>query len=668
MPSAAVPSPSSRSGVWLRLALIALAVLVVYWPARHGAWLWDDQKEILRNPELRDLASLGRAWIEPQNTTYYPLTTTLLWIELHLWGDNPAGYHAVSIALHLLSALLVWRLLGRLGLRHAWWGGLLFAVHPLAVESVAWVAELKNTASLPLLLLACLQFLEFDRTDRRGSYAGALACFLLAMLCKTAVTMLPPLLLLHAWWSRGRIARRDVFAAAPFFAVALALGSLTLWFEHHRAIGSWEIPAAGPTERVAIAGLALAHYLGKLFVPLGLMPVYPQWSVAELSVFDWWPWLVLAGLAGGSWRARARWGRHVLFALGFIVLNAAPALGFVPIAFMRYSWVADHLVYVSSIGAVALAVGSAPLFAARFPAKSARGGVFAAAAIALTLTLLARRHAATFAGPEVFWGHALRANPQAWIAHANLGQHRLEQRDLDGAVAEFRAGLHLAPKIVSLHFNLGTALLQAGRPTEAVAAFEEVLRLEPGAVDARVNAAAALLQLGRIDAARNQLQAALATAPKAYDARLLLGECHEAQERFADAAREYAAALELRPKAGPARLKLANARYALEQLPEAAKLYEQVLAQEPANVEALTNFGGVLLQTGQPAAAAQRFESALKLEPRNVQVLTNLATALAAQGRLAEARTRAEAALRVDPGFAPARELLDALRRDGAAR
>ena len=237
---------------------------------------------------------LRQIWLAPVGTDYFPLKTTVQWAEWHLWGDHRLGYHLTSVALHLLSALLFWRLLrllfavggGPAGTLGPWLGGLIFAIHPLAVESVAWIAELKNTLSLPFLLLAMICYVEFDAIRTGGArggvrrspamadppraglsggaaqrvgdnalhrYWGSIGLFLAAMLSKSSVVMFPDVLLLSAWWRRGRITRREVGASAPFFALSLGLGLVTLWFQLHRAIG-YDLGIGGGLTRVAAAG------------------------------------------------------------------------------------------------------------------------------------------------------------------------------------------------------------------------------------------------------------------------------------------------------------------------------------------------------------------------------------------------------------------------------
>jgi len=212
----------------LHALLIVAAGLWVFWPALHGAWLWDDDLLITNNPLIHDPAGLGKIWFAPTTSLidYLPITVSVEWLEWHLWGMNTFGYHLTSIVLHLTSALLVWRLLTKLGLRLAWLGGLLFAIHPVMVESVAWIAELKNTLSLPPFLLAMCAWIDYDEQGKWTEYVLALGLFLVAMLCKATMVMFPVVILLYAWWKRGRVGVRDLAGNAPFFALSVVLGAI----------------------------------------------------------------------------------------------------------------------------------------------------------------------------------------------------------------------------------------------------------------------------------------------------------------------------------------------------------------------------------------------------------------------------------------------------------
>ncbi|HEY1847775.1 MAG TPA: hypothetical protein VGG37_01155, partial [Opitutaceae bacterium] len=314
-------------------AIIALAAAWVYGPSLRGGWLWDDGLEVTGNPALREAGGWWRPWAHPEGMDYFPLKSSLQWAEWRLWGASPEGYRAVNLALHVASALLVWRLLAEMGVPGGFLAGLIFAVHPLAVESVAWISEFKNTLSLPPLLLSCIGFVRWERSGSRRAWALSLLFFLAALTCKTSVVALPAVLLIFLWWKRGALRSREWAAASPFFAVALALGAATVWFQSHRSIGIAGTPE-GLAGRAAQAGWSLLCYAAAAAWPFGTEPVYPRapaWVPALL------PWLLVAAMLGIFWGFRRAWGRHALLGSGWFFLNLVPVLGLVPMAYYRIS-------------------------------------------------------------------------------------------------------------------------------------------------------------------------------------------------------------------------------------------------------------------------------------------------------------------------------------------
>ena len=247
----------------------------------------------------------------------------------------------------------MWRLLGKLGVRLAWLGGLLFAIHPVLVESVAWIAELKNTLSLPPFLVAMCAWIDYDEHGKWTQYCLALGLFLVAMLCKPTMVMFPVVILLYAWWRRRRIGVQDLKASVPFFAVSLALGLTTLWFLHH-AMAPQAVQLGGFLSRAACAGLSLAFYFSKFLLPIGLLPTYPQWTVGRPSLVQFLPWPILFGVLYLCWANRTSWERHALLGLGFFLLNLAPFVGFRAVAYMSFTWVMDHVLYIPVIGLIGL--------------------------------------------------------------------------------------------------------------------------------------------------------------------------------------------------------------------------------------------------------------------------------------------------------------------------
>jgi tetratricopeptide (TPR) repeat protein len=580
---------------------------------------------------------LARIWIVPDTGDYYPVKTTLEWLQWRAWGDRTFGYHLTNVCLHAASALLLWRLFRRLGLRWAALGGLLFLVHPIAVESVAWVDELKNTLSLPLLLAAMIFYLEYDErrtgpaaagaSPRRAGYALALLCFLLAMLSKSSVVMFPCVILLHAWWRRGAVRPADLLASAPFFAVSLSLGLVAIWFQRHHGFGGTQVIVFGglPT-RLARAGVIAAFYLGKCCLPAGLMPIYPRWPIGPAAPLAFLPWI--AGGLGFAWcwRRRTGWGRPVVFGLGFFLLNVAPVLGFIPISHMRFTWTMDHLVYVPLVGLVGLAaagVGAADARLAGFPGR--RAALLAGAGVGVVaLAAASRAYAAIFRDEQVFWSYAVEHNPQAWLADNNLGNLFLDRGDAAAAVGYYQRALRLNPDYPEAEYNFGLACAQLGRLPEAIAHYDASLRLEPNNVGARINLGNALLRLGRPDEAVVQYGAAVALEPGSFLAHVNWGTALLRLEQFDAAAVHFQRAVQADPQSLQAHLGLGAALAQGGRTEEAIAQIAAAVGLAPNDPDLRFEFGLVLLQNGRRAAAAEQFSQVLRLRPDDARAREQL--------------------------------------------
>src|SRR5438876_2910751 len=354
--------------LWQRGALIAaiiIAVALVYLPALRGNFVWDDFLLITGNPLLQNASGLLEIWSGGRTADYFPLTNTVFWIEHHLFGRNATGYHAVNILLQTANALLVWRLLKQLNIPGAWLAGLIFGIHPVHVASVAWISELKNLLALFFALLSVLCFLELDSQRLRNSvtaYAASLVFFASALLSKTQVVFLPFVLLLCVWWRNKKSAeaktnhdlRRDVIRSWPFFALAIVLGLVTMWFQN-RGIGEEEIVIGSLPRRLVNAGMAVWWYAGHLFAPIRLMAIYPKWRFDSPRPLEWLPLIALLGVLASLWYWRNRGTRAAFFAVACFVVALLPALGFVRMAYVRSgTLVADHHQYFADVPLLAL--------------------------------------------------------------------------------------------------------------------------------------------------------------------------------------------------------------------------------------------------------------------------------------------------------------------------
>ncbi len=432
--------------MWLvTIALLALT-LVVYLPATQCQYIWDDDDYVTNNETLTSIGGLWRIWAHPEATPqFYPLVHTTYWIEYRIWGLWPAGYHTTNILLHGLATCLLGMVLSRLNVPGAWLAAAIFAVHPVHVESVAWITERKNTLSAVFYLLAALTYLKSRESETKPNwpwYAATIVLFCCALLSKTVTVTLPAALLLVTWWKFGKITRRDIAFLTPMFLLAIPFGLLTAWLETHH-VGTRHIDLGlSPIERLLVAGRAFWFYVGKLLLPVELTFIYPRW---EASAAVWWQYLFpisFFALIAGLWTQRQRIGRGPLAAGLFFAGTLAPALGFVDVFPMRYSFVADHFQYLASIGIIVLV---AAIVATKLTPRFHRSQlIFAASLLLAILGVLTWRQCGIYTDAETLWRDTIDKNPKAAIAYTNLGNlYTRENRNLDEAIRLLTTAIQL---------------------------------------------------------------------------------------------------------------------------------------------------------------------------------------------------------------------------------
>ena len=636
--------------------LIAAAACFALSSAFHGNWLWDDF-EISDDSNLRSLAGLARIWFAPTTPDYAPVKSLFLWVEWHLWGDNLFLYHVANAGMHALAAILLWRVLVRFGVKLAWLGGLIFVVHPLTVESAAWISEIKNTLSLVLLLWGFLAYLDWDE-GRPWKYTLALILFLAAMLAKASVVMFPAVLLLHAWWRRGRIDRRDVRAATPFLAVSVALGIVTVWLQVTRAISHWNLPHETFMERIAGAGLAIRFYLGKCLFPSNLMPIYPGWRLHPLSASLFLPWGILGALvivlirvamASGRFRAAAR---AFLFGLGWFVLNLFPVLGFLPMSYQHVAPVADHFCYLSLAGLVGLAVAGL----GSLPAPSRPAVWIVAAGVVAGLAVQSRRYAALFIDQETLWAYNLAHNQTSRAVRVNEGFILHHDGRDEEAIRNYEEAIRLDPEDAQAEEELATIHLGQNRSREAaehfsraISHYERALEIDPSRIETRRSLAKTLANSGRRGEAIREYERILKERPDDAETENNLGKALAEEGRTAEAIGHIKKALALSPDFAEAENSLGMALLSQGRQDEGMRHLERAIRLEPRLAEAQNNLGLALVRAGRPLDAIPHIRTALELQPGLHQAENNLGYALAAAGRSQEAVSHFEKALRLVP-------------------
>ncbi len=484
----------------------------------------DDDFYFTRNALLHDPGRLWKIWFAPgSQIEYYPIEATLLAVLWHIWQYNTLGYHLANLVLHLVGSFLVWRLLAKFELRLAWLGGFLFAIHPVVVESVAWMSEFKNVLALPPFLLAMCFWMDYEEHKRPRDYLLALALFLFAMLCKISMVLFPIVILLYAWWKRGRVGWPDLKASLPFFVISLILGAMVIlvgnWFREAHLQSADAIPIGGLLPRIALAGSSMAFYLRQCVWPVGLLPIYPKWTTDPLQLWEFLPWVVLSGVIAWCWTNRQGWGRHVLLGLGFFLINLLPFLGFKSATYMGFTWVMDHFLYLPLVGIIGLLVAGLDLFKQITPSKRRFLGDSTVAMVLALLALESHWYAGRFVSQEELWTYTVAHNPNAWLARNNLGNEYFISGRISEAIAQYKEALRLNPGMVEAQNNLGLALSKTGQSAEAIVHYEAALKINPHFNVAHVNLGNTLCDVGRVQEAIVHYQEALAIEPGNVEVR-----------------------------------------------------------------------------------------------------------------------------------------------------
>ncbi|HEX2855193.1 MAG TPA: tetratricopeptide repeat protein [Opitutaceae bacterium] len=634
--SAGGAGPAARDAWWNRgwipaLLLIAITLLA-YQPVWRAGFVWDDDVMLTGNRHVQAPDGLGAIWFSTDLPDYFPMTSTALWLQWRMWGANPLGYHLVNVLLHAFAAVLWWRVLRRLAIPGAWLAAAVFALHPVNVESVAWITEIKNTLAMAFYVTALLAYLRFEDSDSKLWYAVSLGAFLLGLLSKTAIAPLPLVLLGLAWWRRGRIGLREVWRSVPFFAAAALLALVTIWFQQHRAIGGSFIRDDDFWARLAGAGWAAWFYLSKAIFPANLIFVYPRWQIDGANVLSHVPTLLaVAGLAA-CWRFRARWGKPCLLGFGYFVVLLLPVLGFVTISYMRHSFVADRWQYFALIGPIALTVAG---LAAGF-GRIATGARFLLPALSTALLLvlgaLTWRQSRMYTDLDTLWQTTVARNPNCAVAQNEVGTGLLHQGREAEAIARYQKALEIMPGYGLAHHNYGCALLKLGRVDEAIGRFQQALMHHKGFYPAEHYLGVAFLQRGRAEEAAVQFEKTVAMQPDFAEAHYHLGNLRLQAGRIDEAIAHFQKAAALQPSSVEAANDLGVALCQKGRFDDALPHFQKALELQPDFAEAHNNLGRIFQQKGASAQAVVHYRASLKLQPEDPDTLSNLGWVLATSG------------------------------------
>lgn len=590
---------------WLfGLILIAVTALV-YEPAWNGKPIWDDEIHITA-PALRSVHGLGRIWTEPSAAPqYYPILHTIFWLEYKLWDGWTLPYHLLTILLHAVLALLIFQILRKLGVPGAWLAAFVFALHPVHVESVAWLSEIKNTLSGVFAAVAMLAYLNYQKDRQLSAYLLALVVFVIGLLTKTAIVALPVVLLAVAWWKRGKLSWvNDIKPLTPFFGVALLFGLVTVWVEQTFCVEHGETFPFSFIDRCLTAGRLFWFYLGNLFWPANLTIIYPRWTISARS---WWqytfPFATIA-LFVGLWIIRDKSRGPLAAALCFVAL-LFPVLGFFNLSYFMYCptpsehsaiFRADHFQYLADIVVIAPVCAGVAWWWSR---SSTRSRIFLSVCGLGLLAFLAGStwaYSRNYRDNETCFRDVLSKNSNSATAHNNLGDALLEKGSVDEAISHFEKTLEVEPNYQFGQYNLGAALAKKGDAVAAIARLKLALAADPNHSKSYYSLGTALAQTGQID--------------------------------------------------------------------EAIASYRRALQLEPDFIDAHTNLANLLLEKGDIENALGHYRQALRLEPDSPMTHYNLAVGLARNGQRDQALAELETVLKLQSDYPDARELLTTLQQN----
>jgi tetratricopeptide (TPR) repeat protein len=668
---------------WFWGILLVAFTSAVYLPVVHAVFVWDDSFMVTDNKMLRGASGLYDIWLTNKPADHIPVTLTALWVQFHLWGLNPLGYHLVNVLLHAVGAVLLWRVLLRLRLPGAWLAAAVFAVHPVCVASAAWVSEQKNTLSLVFYLWTLLCYLRFEENPTRGRYAASLIVFAFTLLTKGSVVVLPAVLLLLIWWKNRALTRNDLVRLAPFFVLSFAEGLAAIWFQNHRAIGGEMIQDLNRVGQFIAATRAVWFYLWKAWVPWNIMVIYPNWPIDWRSIVDYLPAIAIAATLAVAWRFRSTWGRHVLVALLAFMVTLFPVMGFFNMYFLVFSRVADHWQYLAMLVSIPFAVCILVYFFQKwkFPAQ---------AGIALSVVLLGLLgvstylRAAVYTNEETLWTDSVQKNPNAWMAYNNLGnalgnrqdsdgsmlayrraiaikddfsdarsnlgnalvaryeelkfKNKVEaEKNLDEAIEHFLKAVTVQPQMANFHFNYGIALVAKGRLDEGINQYEEALKIRSGFADCRNNLANALIKAHRPKEALEQALIAAQINPASAEAHYNAGSAYNALNDVDHAKKEFETALTLKSNLTSAHYECGMMLAMSGQFAESLPHFQAYVREHPEDASGHDSLGNVYAALHRRQEAIAEYQTALKFQPDDGQAENNLANVLLESDKIPEA-------------------------------
>ena len=665
------------------VALFVLT-LVIFLPAAKNEFVnYDDQDYVTANGHVQGgltLSNVRWAFTTGHASNYHPLTWLSHMLDYQLFHDKPSGHHLTSVLWHAANAALVYFLM--LALTQAPARSLavagLFALHPLRVESVAWISERKDLLSGFFFLLSLMQYLRFVKLKAelqtqpqppvhkaRGlandfgnaSFLLALLFFALGLLSKPMLVTLPLILLVLDFWPLNRL-RMDrasvtslILEKLPFFALSLISSILT--FEVQKQGGAVSsLSSLSIAERISNALVSYVRYLGKTFWPVDLTVLYPHpghWPALQLITS-----ILILVFIFGCCIALARRFRWLLAGWLWFFVMLLPVIGLVQVGIQS---MADRYTYLPSIGLTIIIVWTISEISRALPQRSVILGL--ATMMALTFcAALTREQISYWHDSAVLFRHASAVTRNNYLAYNNLGFYLSEKGDVDGAMQNYQKSLDINPQYEDALNNMGYALAAKKRHAEALGYYLRALRIRPEHVEVHNNLGNALSELGRIDEAIDHYQFVLRKNPHHANANNNLGIALAMKGSFDEAIEHFHEAIRTQPGYASAHSNLGNALAVQHKLDEAIVEYTEALRLKSDDSQAHNNLGNALAEKGRLEEAAHHYEESIRLSPANADTHFNLAMAYLRQGRRDAAVPQLKEAVRLNPSYSQAQEQL----------
>lgn len=644
----------------LALASLLIVTFAFYLPALKNEYIWDDNFYVTENDTLRSFKGLLEIWLKPGSVPqYYPLVHTSYWIEYRLWELHPFGYHFNNILLHALNAFLLWLVLKRLRVQGAYGIALVFALHPIHVESVAWITERKNTLSGFFYLSALLSYLiHLEKNEPRSrAMIFSFLLYLGALLSKTVTCTFPVIAVLILWWKHGKVRWAQVRSLIPFFIAGFILGLVTVFMEKHHVGAKGEYWEFDWVERFLIAGRAIWFYAAKLIWPAKLSFNYAQWKIDPQN-WSQYIYPLSAGLLLLLGAILPRLRRSGAF-IGYLyfVITLFPALGFFDVYPMKYSFVADHFQYLASIGPIAVVVSFLFKLCSFLPNLwvPRLHAVLLGVAIFLVGPLTWKQ---CFAYKDIMtlWKHTIRNNPDSWLAYTNMAVKYLNTRRPRLAIHYLKHVVRIRPDFEQGHAYMADALFRSGFEKEAFEQFQIAYRLNPKSPLGHAFLGHALFKQGHVTKAVSHVSTALKADPEFVEAHTIMGNILFKKGAHDEALTHLTKAIELRPSYMEGHVSLAIALYQMGRKEESYKHFLKALKINPQFAQGHSDFAIALCKDGKLDQGIKHFKLAVKIEPDNANIHYNLGFALFNKGLYEEALHHYDKALTIDPHYKLARE------------